>query len=83
MKNSTVFIIFKKFGISNDNKKKSQSAWALEYTDCIYADEYPTSTSVLDMTLNNQMMRPRSWSFGKCGVPLYCHCSLVRPGSER
>ena len=33
---------------------------------------------VLDMTLNNLMVRFQyCWSFVECGVPLYCHCSLV------
>ena len=35
------------------------------------------SMSVLDMTLNNLMVRPQSWSFGECRVPLYCHHSQV------
>ena len=37
--------------------------------------------SVLDMTLNNLMVRfQQCWSFGECGVPLYCHCSQVHSG---
>ena len=37
-----------------------------------------TSTSVLDMTLNNLMLRfQQCWSFGKCRVPLHCHRSQI------
>ena len=43
----------------------------------------PPPTSVLDMTLNNLMVRfQQCWSFGECGVPLHCHCSQVHSGSE-
>ena len=39
--------------------------------------------SVLDMTLNNLMVRfPQCWCFGECGVPLHCHCSQVHCGPE-
>ena len=39
-------------------------------------------TSVLDMTLNNLMVRfQQCWSFGECGVPLYCHRSQIHSGS--
>ena len=39
--------------------------------------------SVLDMTLKNLMVRFEwCWSFGECGVPLHCHCSLVHSGPE-
>ena len=35
---------------------------------------HPHLTSVLDMTLNNLMVRfQQCWSFGECGVPLHCH----------
>ena len=35
-------------------------------------------TSVLDMTLNNLMMRLQwCWRFGKCRAPLHCQCSQV------
>ena len=38
-------------------------------------------TSVLDMTLNNMLVRFQwCWSFGECGVPLYCQCSPVHSG---
>ena len=33
--------------------------------------------SVLDMILNNMMVRFLPLSFGKCGVLLHCHCSQV------
>ena len=40
-------------------------------------------TSVLDMTLNNLMVRfQQCWSFGECGVPLHCHRSQVHSGPE-
>ena len=41
-------------------------------------------TSVLDMTLNNLMVRfQQCWSLGECGVPLHCHRSQVQSGPER
>ena len=45
--------------------------WTVEYTDC----KTPPA-SVLDMTLNNLMVRFQ-WcrSFGECRAPFYCHCS--------
>ena len=56
----------------------AQSAGAVEYTDCFSAP-----TSVLDMTLNNLMVRfLQCWSFGKCGVPLHSHRSQVYSGPE-
>ena len=43
----------------------------------------PTPTSVLDMTLNNQMVKfQQCWSFGEYGIPLYCHLSQVNSGPE-
>ena len=43
----------------------------------------PHQTSVLDMTLNNLMVRfQQCWSFGECGVPLHCHRSQVHSGPE-
>ena len=43
----------------------------------------PPITSVLDMTLNNLMLRfQQCWSFGECGVPLHCHRSQVHSGPE-
>ena len=43
----------------------------------------PPPMSVLDMTLNNLMVRfQQCWSFGECGVPLHCHCSQVHSGPE-
>ena len=45
--------------------------------------QYPPPTSVLDMTLNNLMVRfQQCWSFGECGVPLHCHRSQVYFGPE-
>ena len=43
----------------------------------------PPPTGVLDMTLNNLMVRfQQCWSFGECGVPLYCNCFQVHSGPE-
>ena len=43
----------------------------------------PPLTSVLDMTLNNLMVRfQQCWSFGECRVPLHCHRSLIHSGPE-
>ena len=40
-------------------------------------------TSVLDMTLNNLMVRFQwCWGFGECGTPLHCHGSQVHSGLE-
>ena len=42
------------------------------------------SMSVLDMTLNNLMVKLQyCWSFGECGVFLCCHCSQVHSGPDR
>ena len=41
------------------------------------------STSVRDMTLNNQMARLKSWNFGKYKATLYCHRSRVHSELER
>ena len=35
----------------------AQSAEAVEYTDCIFAEGYDLPTKVLDMTRNNLMVR--------------------------
>ena len=43
----------------------------------------PPPTSVLDMTLNNLMVRfEQCWRFGECGVPLHCHRSQVHSDLE-
>ena len=43
----------------------------------------PTSRSVLDMTLNNLMVKFQwCWSFGECGVSLHCHHFQVHSGPE-
>ena len=43
----------------------------------------PPPMSVLHMTLNNLMVRFQwCWSFGKCGVPLHCHCYQVHTDLE-
>ena len=60
----------------------AQSAGAVEYTNCTSArGKTPSPTSVLDMTLNNLMVRFQwCWDFGKCRAPLHCHCSQVHSG---
>ena len=40
------------------------------------------STSVLDMALSHLMVRLLYWSFGKSGVPLCCHYSLINSELE-
>ena len=35
----------------------SQSAVAVEYTNCISAEEYPSPMIILDMILNNLMVK--------------------------
>ena len=39
------------------DKEIAQSAGAVEYTDCISSEGKKSITSVLDMTLNNLMVR--------------------------
>ena len=62
----------------------AQSAGAVEYPDCFSADGQDCPlTSVLDMTLNNLMVRfQQCWALGECRVPLRCHCSQVHSGPE-
>ena len=59
----------------------SQLNRTVEYTDCISAkgvgNPTPTKKSVLDITLNNLMVRLQSWSFGECKVHFRDHYSLV------
>ena len=44
----------------------------------------PPPMGVLDMTLNNLMVRFQQWgSFRECGAPLHCHLSQVHSGLER
>ena len=59
-----------------------QSAGAVEYTDCIYAEGYDPTNGCPDMTLNHLMVRLQPWRFGGCEVPLHCHDSQVHAGSE-
>ena len=50
----------------------------VEYIECISVGVSPPHpTSVLDMTLNHQMVRLLPWRFGKCRVPLHCYCYQV------
>ena len=62
----------------------TQSAMAVEYTDCTSAEGLdPTFNECPDMTLNNLMVRfEQCWSFGEYGVPLHCHRSEVDFGPE-
>ena len=46
----------------------------VEYAHCISEVD---QTGDFDMTLNNLMVKLQSWSFGKCGLPLYCYCFPV------
>ena len=41
------------------NQLISPVGWSVEYTDRISAEGYPSTTSILDMTLNNLMVRPQ------------------------
>ena len=42
-----------------------------------------STTSVLDMTLNNLMVRlQKCWSFEKCGIPLHCRHSWIHYSLE-
>ena len=52
-------------------------------TASLQRGETPLPTSVLDMTLNNLIVRfEQCWSFGEYGVPLHCHRSQVHSGPE-
>ena len=49
----------------------------------LYRVVSPHPMGILDMTLNNLMVRfQQCWSFGECGAPLYCHHSQVHSGPE-
>ena len=55
----------------------AQSVGVVEYADCFSA------LSVLDMTLNNLMVRFQlCWSFGECRVLFHYHCSQVHSDPE-
>ena len=67
-------------------KSVAQSAGAVEYTDCTSAEGVrPPLTSVLDMTLNNLMVRfQQCWSFGNVEYPFIAiapRSTLARSGS--
>ena len=67
------------------NLTLAQLAGAVECTNCFSAEEGGKTppTSVLDMTLNNLMVRfQQCWSFGEYGVPLHCHHSQVHSDPE-
>ena len=64
----------------------SQSAWAVEYTDCTSAEGVcPPPTSVLYMTLNNLMVRfQQCWGLGNTEYPFIAiapRSTLARRGS--
>ena len=48
----------------------------------LYRGIKPLPMSVLDMTLNNLMVKLQSRRFGEEGVPLHCHCSQVHSDPE-
>ena len=80
---SSFFLLFSSFKSTSHFFFFAQSAGAVEYTDGFSAEGYPPTTSVLIMTVNNLMVRfQQCWSFGECGVPLYCHHSQVHSGPE-
>ena len=59
----------------------SQSAGAVEYTDCTSAEDKIPPMSVLNMTQNNLMVKfHKCWGFGVYGEPLHCHCSQINSG---
>ena len=60
----------------------AQLGGTVEYTDCISVEGYP-NMSVLDMTLNNLMVRLQQyWRFRESGVPFHCDCSKIQPSTE-
>ena len=77
---STVFFFFK-----NITYKLffAQSAEDLEYTDSFSAEVYPHPKSVLNMTLNNLMVRFRwCWNFAECRLRIHCNHSQILSGPE-
>ena len=60
------------------------SVGAVGYTNCIQAEGLsPPLTNVLDMTLNNLIVRLQSWSFRECWVHFHCHCFQAHSGPDR
>ena len=53
----------------------AQSAGAVEYTDCFSAEGYDPPMSVLDMTLNNLMVR--FWSAGALANTEYTFIAIA------
>ena len=61
----------------------TQLAEVVEYKTAPLQRGKTTLIIVLDMTLNNLMVRFQwCWSFGDCGSPLHCHRSQVNFGLE-
>ena len=61
----------------------AQLAEAVEYTNCFSAGGEDLPTSVLDMTLNNLIVRFQwCWSFREFRAPFHCHCSQVHSCPE-
>ena len=56
--------------------------WAVEYTDCIFADGKNPTKCFLVMTLNNLMASIQAWIFGECEPSRHCHCSQVHSNWE-
>ena len=56
------------------DQKSAQSAGAIEYTDCISAEDDSAPLSVQDKTLNNLIVKFQS-CFEECKVLLHCHHS--------
>ena len=57
--------------------------WRIHWLHLCRGVRPPNQTSVLDMTLNNLMVKFQwCWSFGECRAPLHCHCSQVHSGLE-
>ena len=76
---STFFLNYFGFSLSLSlSYPLPQSAGAVEYTNCIIK---APPTSILNMALNNLMVKPQTWRFGEYGVPLYCHRSQVNSSS--
>ena len=59
----------------------TQLAEAVEYTDCISA-EGSDSSNMCPAYDTKQSGGEALWSFGKCRVLLYCHCSPVHSGLD-
>ena len=59
-----------------------QLVGAVRNTDCIFAEGYGAPKRILDMTLNDMMLRFQHWSFEECTRSFYCHYSKVHSEPE-